>query len=954
MLDDGQRAVVESVAASSGCLLVTGGPGSGKTTALVAAAAALVRRGVPLERVVVLTQARPAAQRLRREIMAAVGVTQIGPRITTVHGWCQALLARYGDPEVPWRLISAPEQEFRVRELLGTNWPPDLAQAATAPAFAGQLRFLFARARQLGLDPADLARAGQVAGRQDWVAAASFFSEYLDVLDAEAVIDYAELVHRCRILMAEESVRAGVLAHTTAVLVDEFAECDESVVALLRDIWRAGVPVTAFGDATTAVFGFRGAWPASLRRFPEEFADANGPAPVVALTGDYRVAGRREAWLADSPDDEAALIAQRLWLARADGVSWSDMAVIARAGGPRLARLAGGLSEAGVPVNLEGEILALADVPAVKVLMNALRLLAAASPDQDQDDWTEVLCSPVVGLDEVDLRRLARLVADGVLLVGEDADIWARAEKARAGLRELAGEVPSCHVSELAWQVWTLSGWPERLRAEALGRGAGAPRADRDLDAVIALFDLAGAQPQWRGADGVAALAGLVSQQVVQRDRARETGAPDAVTVLSAYQAKGRGWPVVAVAGAAEGTWPMDGIAGSLLEPERLIAEGQSAPVTRRDQVAAERRLFRLAVSRSADRLILSAPGVDGETPVASRFIAGLGLEAERWQPAAKPAGGAGGTRALVGQLRTVAMSDDESPALVAAAIDCLRKLKVDPSGWWWVGGPTPGGQPVAADGPVRLAATTLAQALACPRAWFLQSNGGAPRPGVQMGFGSIAHRLFDACAAGTPDLAALWEQVQDDWAGLPYGSAWQSAAGRASLEEAVERFLVWRDGRGGRRLLGTEIEFDSVWSTPAGDAKVRGRVDRLEQDEAGQLVIIDFKTGIRADPKAHADQMSMYALAAGRGVFDEFAPGVRAVTTELVWPRIEPRSRNGGDVGCRVDRLEPDADVIERLGDVVAMVKSERFDATPGAACRYCAFLAGCPAEMRVGDDQL
>ena len=875
-------------------------------------------------------------------------------------------------------LINAPEQEYTLRELLDSpdshvRWPSELTKATAAPAFAAQLRFLLARARQLGMDPVDLARAGQAAERADWVAAADFFGEYLDVLDSlenipgtKGVLDYAELVHRCRILMSQPDIQAFVRAHTDVVLVDEFAESDESVAALLRDIWRCGIPVTAFGDATTAVFDFRGAWPAALRRFPEEFADATGPASVVELTGSWRVPSVREAWLADSQDDEAAAVAARFWAARADGVEWSQMVAIARQSGPALARLATGLAAAGLPVRVEGEVLALAEVSAVKVLVAGLKLLIDA-PEVPAARWVDVLCSPLVGLDEVDLRRLARLIdpsqawQDVVVAglgdecpPGGDTAVWGSANAALTGLATLVGKLDELSPGEVAWGVWTLAGWPKRLRNVALGRHEDALRANRDLDAVIALFDLAGQLSSRRGASGLKNLTDLVSHQMVQSDRAREAEVDEAVTVLSAYQAKGRGWPVVAVVGATEGAWPMDGWVDSLLEPGRLQADGAAPATTRREQVGAQRRLFTLAASRASRQLVVTgSPAADTEKAELSRFATAMGLVASGWQ-AGVSSSTALSARALVGELRGVAMSPDEAPGLVSAAGAGLARLHVDPRDWWWAGGLTVGQRPLAGPGAAHLRATAVGKLLDCPRAWFMQNQGGSPAPGVAMGFGSAAHRLFEICESGRPD--DLWVEAAQAWETIPFRSKWQAEAQWRALEESLDRFLKWRDGRQGRRLLGTEIDFRTVVSTVGGDVEVTGRVDRLEMDEAGRLVIIDFKTGKTPDADAYLDQMAIYRLGVERGVFDDLAHGARqAAPPELVWPRIDPRARGSSDVGCRIDQVvdEPEGGVTARLGQALAILQSERFDATPGASCRNCAFKHGCPAQgLEVDND--
>jgi len=948
-LDQTQTGIVEHVGRLSNCLLVTGGPGTGKTTALVAAVASLVRAGTPLDQVVVLAHARPAAFRLRRQVMAAIGVTQAGPRITTTHGWCRLLLNTYAEDGPAQLLLSAPEQEFRVRELLpATHWPADLGQAYLTPAFAGQVRALLTRARQLGLDPAGLAASGQIAGRADWVAAAEFFEGYLDVIDSEGVLDYAELVHRSRLLLAQDAVATAVTAHTKAVLVDDFAECDESMTALLRDIWRAGVPVTAFADPSTRILGFRGAWPGAVSRFPDEFASSGGPATVVQLNHRWRQADVGEAWVAETPGDEPSMLAEQLWRAHAEGAPWQDMAVIGRAGGHELTSLARGLADAGVPVRQEGETLALADVPAVRLILSGVELVVALSKGEaTEQQWLDLLGSPLVGLDLIDLRR-------------PDEDTTAKRETVVAAITSLAAGLESTHFSELAWGVWTLGDWPDRLRRASLDRGEAALRADRDLDAVIALFDLAGSR-NLTGAAGVEAVAALVGQQVVQRDRAREAeDPPGVVTVLSAYGAKGRQWPVVAVCGAVESAWPMSGSTWSLLEPDRLCADGQLPPTTRGEMVAAQRRLFALATSRASRRLIITgAPTGDGAA-LPSRFIAEMGLTPKNWSATRALALA---PRDLVGQLRAAAVSPDESPALVDAAAALLGRLAdlrrpdgraavpaADPKRWWWVGGLSRG-----VDLPnraVRLAASSVWLLLGCPRRWFVEKQAGASPPmGDAAWLGQLAHWMFETYATTTPEAGELEDALRAKTADVPLSMGWRLEAQWQGLLDCFERYRTWRDGRANRTFVATETSFRQNWPTTLGPVEVHGRVDRLELDRAGRLVVIDFKTSRTRNKALFSDQLGIYTVAARRGAFA--GSGIVANTValpELVWPGVNPRR---ADVGCPVDQAD-DVDegvVMQRIEQAAAIIRSERFPATPGDdICRSCAFTEGCPATALAG----
>ncbi|MBI4940917.1 MAG: AAA family ATPase, partial [Actinobacteria bacterium] len=133
-LDAGQAAVVAH-GRGAGPLVVLGGPGTGKTTALVEAVVARVERdGVPPDAVLVLAPSRTAAAGLRDRISARLARTVKEPLARTPHAYAFGLLrrARVLDGDVPPRLISGPEQDQILADLLaghvdgvveGPVWP---------------------------------------------------------------------------------------------------------------------------------------------------------------------------------------------------------------------------------------------------------------------------------------------------------------------------------------------------------------------------------------------------------------------------------------------------------------------------------------------------------------------------------------------------------------------------------------------------------------------------------------------------------------------------------------------------------------------------------------------------------------------------------------------------------------------------------------------------------------
>ena len=70
-------------------------------------------------------------------------------------------------------------------------------------------------------------------------------------------------------------------------------------------------------------------------------------------------------------------------------------------------------------------------------------------------------------------------------------------------------------VEDVLWAIWHATGLSDHLLAVALRGGASGSQADRDLDAVMALFDAAGDFTERRAAAGVESfIAEITSQEL--------------------------------------------------------------------------------------------------------------------------------------------------------------------------------------------------------------------------------------------------------------------------------------------------------------------------------------------------------------------------------------------------------------------------------------------------------
>ncbi|WP_456302313.1 ATP-dependent helicase [Streptomyces albogriseolus] len=1096
-LDAAQRPVVEH---GSGPLLVLAGPGTGKTTTLVESVAARIARGGDPERILVLTFSRKAAVELRDRMALRIGAAR-APQATTFHSFCYALVRAHQDSDLfvePLRLLSGPEQDVTVRELLAgqvdlerlglshVRWPDDLRACLTTRGFADEVRAVLARSRELGLDPDALDAFARRIGRPDWRAASAFLAEYLDVLDLQGVIDYAELVHRA-VLLARRPETAGQLAgRYDAVYVDEYQDTDPAQVRLLHALASGGRTLVAFGDPDQSIYAFRGADVGGILEFPHAFPRADGrPAPVQVLRtsrrsgaalleatrritrrmplprlpaekvrlhrepAPVREGGRVEVYTYPTAGTELDNIADILRRAHLeDGVPWNDMAVLVRAGARTLPTVRRALTSAGVPVDVDGDDLPLRHEPAVAPLLTALRAVARAEEERrpgaadaegaqgaggaagagsgeadagagagsaetgegsgeigpgaggDASCWLDtetaltLLTSPLAGMDAADLRRLGRALreeerAAGNPLPPPSDELLARAlaEPERLavhdpvyarGAQRLGALLRRAHAclagggtaEEALWELWDGTPWPQRLERAARRGGAAGRNADRDLDAVCALFATAArAEERTGGRGALNFLEEIEAEDIAADTLTRRAARPDAVRLMTAHRSKGLEWGLVVVAGVQEGLWPDLRRRGSLLEADRIGRDGLAEPLTPGALLAEERRLFYVAATRARDRLVVTAvkaPSDDGDQP--SRFLTELGVE---------PRDVTGRPRrplsvaALVAELRATTVDPRVSDALREAAARRLARLaaladedgrplvpSAHPYRWWGMYEPTHSKVPLRdRDQPVVLSGSALDQlANTCALQWFLgrEVKADAPATAAQ-GFGNVVHVLADEVASGhTPaDLDVLMERLDSVWNALAFDAPWKSAQEKENARVALERFLKWHVmDRTGRTPVASEHDFDVTLESGDYQVRIRGQMDRVEADGEGRAYVVDFKTGKQAPSSKEVErhpQLAVYQLAVREGAVDGVFDGVRPEPggAELVQLRQGAAKRDGGETLPKVQAQEPLEG--EWVGDLLATaagkVLDERFTPTTGQHCAHCAFRASCSA---------
>src|SRR5699024_5279280 len=111
-------------------------------------------------------------------------------------------------------------------------------------------------------------------------------------------------------------------------------------------------------------------------------------------------------------------------------------------------------------------------------------------------------------------------------------------------------------IEQVLWRLWDYMGLQRRwLRQAALG-GSRCERADRYLDAIVALFDAAARYADRLPRASIAGFVDYLDSQRITGDSPAPAAAPtDGVALRSAHAALGQEWTVVAVPGVQEGSW---------------------------------------------------------------------------------------------------------------------------------------------------------------------------------------------------------------------------------------------------------------------------------------------------------------------------------------------------------------------------------------------------------------
>ena len=887
------------------------------------------------------------------------------------------------------------------------QWPADLHLALATHGFARELRDLILRASERGVTPEKLEEYAQNYGEKYWQGAADFWKRYNGAMflrevaagDSKLRIDPSELLSRAiRHLEINPDLLSELRSRFKTIMVDEFQETDPAQRRLLRLL--APQDLVLVGDAHSAIGRFRGADPDGMGSEIDYYLSQSGThvvlnenfrstpathAVAMSVSSNFRLTGPTHERTCintnkvgtvsierlRSVSEEAQYIAYQFRRAHlVDGVPYSQMAVIVRSPGSLTSAIRRAFAQVSIPV--AGELEALATNASIAPFL-LLAEIAIKSKPLNTENVERLLQSEFGGADAISLRRIRRALLatrleddkrTGNQLLIEAVDtgditiegaepilrIHHLLTKARAAIRQ-----SGARGEDLLWAIWdnaqTSDGaqlstaWQE-IALRGGNRGAA---ADRDLDAMMQLFQSAQRFSERFPLSGAQAFIREVSAEIIAGDVITAQGArPDCVEILTVHAAKGREWDCVAVAGLQEGAWPNLRQRSSLLGAERLVERERHGNLARTelDVIAAsalledERRLLHVATTRARQSLLITCVSYEDDQP--SQFFeeitdAILNKTSEELPQYSLPRPIT--TAALVADLRSALHgAQAQEAASIIKTLGNSGIYSADPQSWTGVAQLSTTDPVIDPHTAVPVSPSSAENFTECGMKWFLEKSGGTDGDSIAQVLGSAIH-AFAALMVQEDGIteSVLVEKLKKSWNLIDPQEGWVSKGSQEKAIAMISRFMRYHI-KHERDVVGVEIKFDVT----VGKARIIGTVDRLEVDSEGNLFVIDFKTS--KDPISYEKvkenlQLKSYQIAVTEGGFKAHHASTTSSGAALIYlghdiQKISSREQEPIDID----------DAREQIEGIAQSMGAAQFVAATNKRCKECPVKSSCP----------
>jgi len=598
-LNEPQQQAVDYI---DGPLLVLAGAGSGKTKVITEKIAQLIRRGTfPPEQIAAITFTNKAAREMRDRVgkrisrAAAEALT-----VTTFHSLGLKFLQDEGKRiglRRGFSIFDSDDQQGLIKDLLPDGADKDALYAAHNG---------ISMVKNMALAPEQAAGQAKTARERQ---IADLYARYQQRLQAFNAVDFDDLIRLpLQVLESDAETRLRWQAKIRYLLVDECQDTNGAQYRMIRALAGERGQFTCVGDDDQSIYAWRGAQPENLEALGRDYPQLK----VITLEQNYRCSARilRSAnaviannphahpkklwsrhgegarirvWSCDNNEHEARRVAAEIqYLVQAESLPHSEFAILFR-GNHQSRPLEKELQLLKIPYHITGGT-AFLDRGEVKDVLAWLRCIA--NPDDDAA-FLRAVTSPKREIGATSLEKLAHLAQQAhipLALAAQNSGMrTALSARPAAALAEFVGllgrlreQAQKAPAAEIVRAVVNDSGILNQMRMETKNEALFLRRREN-------LEELA----QWFEADRRPASAGDLAAQLALLSNADRGDPGNQVRLMSLHSAKGLEFRCVFIVGCEQGNLPH----------QASIDDGQ---------LAEERRLFYVGITRAKERLVLS------------------------------------------------------------------------------------------------------------------------------------------------------------------------------------------------------------------------------------------------------------------------------------------------------------------------------------------------------------
>jgi DNA helicase-2/ATP-dependent DNA helicase PcrA len=264
-----------------GALLIIAGPGTGKTLTLTHRIAHLIMdKGVLPQHVLAVTFTNKAAAQMRTRLNQLMGDPPVLPLVATFHSFCLGIL---NDQKIkPRGIVDEDHRRALISEAI-KRYSSDNETVALKPR---QILQYIIDAKQNVLSPDEMANPQSKDPANKFIS--GVYRIYQQLLEIQGFCDFEDLIFNIVCLLESKSNQSRRYQEKYQhIFVDEYQDLNRAQYRIIRALApgvNSAKNLCVIGDPDQSIYGFRGSDTACFKHFISDYPEAE----VIRLTRNYR------------------------------------------------------------------------------------------------------------------------------------------------------------------------------------------------------------------------------------------------------------------------------------------------------------------------------------------------------------------------------------------------------------------------------------------------------------------------------------------------------------------------------------------------------------------------------------------------------------------------------------------------------------------------------------------